>query len=241
MEMTPGKIHSIDFKSEILNDTYEIQYYIPKNFSDLYKHRVIITFDGQDFFRFGQIERTYEKLREAEEIDRAIIIGVPYPDVDWRYDYFSPNGKHHEKFVSFTAHELMSWIDEHFPTLKVGTSRTLMGESLAASFALSVAITYPATFSNVLALSPYVDDDFIARFESQSSLMHLDMYHTIGLEEDDFESISKDRADFLTPNRKLHEHLSTRLLEYKYEELDGGHIWKTWKPILEPAMKHFLS
>ncbi|MFA7744179.1 alpha/beta hydrolase [Salinicoccus roseus] len=241
MDMTPGKIHSIDFKSETLEETYEIQYYLPKNYSDLYKHRVVITFDSQDFFRYGQIERAYEKLRKAEEIDRAIIVGVPYPSVDWRYDYFDPNGEHHESFITFVAHELISWVDENFPTLKVGTSRTLMGDSLAGSFAFSIAAKYPATFSNALALSPFVDDAFIERFKSQMSLIHLDLYHTIGLEEDDFETISGEQADFLTPNRELNEYLATQMLEYTYRELEGGHNWKTWKPELEPALRHFLS
>ncbi|MFC3420122.1 alpha/beta hydrolase [Salinicoccus hispanicus] len=241
MEMEPGKIHTINFESETLGETYEIQYYLPKNFSDLYKHEVIITFDSQDFFRYGQVERIYEKLRKNEEIERALIIGVPYPSVEWRNDYFSPNGAHHDDFVTFVARELISWVDANFPTLKVGTSRTLMGDSLAGSFAFSVAASYPATFSQALAFSPYVDDAFIERFQSQMSLMHLDLYHTIGLEEDDFITISKEQADFLTPNRKLNDYLSSEPLEYTYRELDGGHVWKSWKPELEPALKHFLG
>lgn len=241
MDMTPGKVHTIDFESETLGENYEIQYYLPKNFSDLYKHHVVLTFDSQDFFKYGQIERQYEKLAEAGEVERAIIVGVPYPSVEWRNEYFSPNGAHHEAFVSFIARELINWIDNNFPTLKVGTSRVLMGDSLAGSFAFSVAVTYPATFSQAVAFSPFVDEDFIGKFESQMMLMHLDLYHTIGLEEDDFTTISGNQADFLTPNRKLSEYLQDEPLEYEYRELDGGHIWKTWKPELDTILKHYLS
>lgn len=241
MEMTPGKVHSFDFGSEILNGTYEIQYYLPKNYSDLYKHHVIITFDSQDFFKFGQIERAYEKLAEAEEIERAIIVGIPYPSVDWREHYFNPNGEHHEDLVAFVSRELISWIDKTFPTLKVGTSRLLMGESFAASAALSVAVQYPSTFSQAAAFSPFVDDDFIGKFKAQPALMNLDIYHTIGLEEDDFKTISGHRADFLTPNRRLNEFLEDEPLEYQYHELDGGHIWKTWKPEIDGILKYYLS
>lgn len=241
MDMTPGKVHTIDFESETLGETYEIQYYLPKNFSDLYKHRVIITFDSQDFFKYGQIERQYEKLAETEAVERAIIVGVPYPSVEWRNDYFHPNGAHHDAFVSFVARELIRWVDNTFPTLKTGTSRVLMGESLAGSFAFSIAATYPATFPQAVAFSPFVDDAFIEKFEAQTMLMHLDLYHTIGLEEDDFETISGEQADFLTPNRKLNEYLSGEPLEYEYRELDGGHIWKVWKPELETILKHYLS
>ena len=241
MEKTPGKVHSIDFDSEILNDTYEIQYYLPKNFSDLYKHHVIITFDSQDFFKYGQIERAYEKLYEAEAVERAVIVGVPYPSVEWREDYFNPNGDYHEKLVAFVSRELITWIDQTFPTLKVGTSRLLMGESYAGSTAFSVALQYPSTFSQAVAFSPYVDDAFIDKFKSQPGLINLNLYHTIGLEEDDFTTISGNRADFLTPNRQLNEFLEYEPLEYQYHELDGGHIWKTWKPEISGILKQYLS
>lgn len=241
MDKTPGKVHTTSLSSEVCGESFEIQYYLPKSYSDLYKYNVIITFDSQDFFKYGQIERQYEKLAEAGEVERAIIVGVPYPSVEWRNEYFSPNGAHHEAFVSFIARELINWIDNNFPTLKVGTSRVLMGDSLAGSFAFSVAVTYPATFSQAVAFSPFVDEHFIGKFESQMMLMHLDLYHTIGLEEDDFTTISGNQADFLTPNRKLSEYLQDEPLEYEYRELDGGHIWKTWKPELDTILKHYLS
>ena len=241
MEMTAGKIHTAEVASEVCNETFEIQYYLPKNFSDLYKHNVIITFDSQDFFKYGQIERLYQKLRADEEIDRAIIVGVPYPSVEWRNDYFSPNGEHHENMVTFVGRELIKWIDSNFNTLNMANSRVLMGESLAGTFAFSVALQYPTTFPNAVAFSPFVDDAFIGRFKSQPNLLQLNLYHTIGLEEEDFKTIMGEQADFLTPNRKLNEFLETEPLEYEYKELEGGHIWKTWKPELDSVLRHYLA
>ena len=241
MDMTAGKIHTTEIESEVCGEKFEIQYYLPKNFSDLYKYNVIITFDSQDFFKYGQIERQYQKLREKEEIDRAIIVGVPYPSVEWRNHYFSPNGEHHENMVTFVGRELIKWIDANFKTLKMADSRVLMGESLAGTFAFSVALQYPTTFPNAVAFSPFVDNDFIERFKNQPNLMQLNLYHTIGLEEDDFKTIMGEQADFLTPNRKLNEFLDLEPLEYEYRELEGGHIWKTWKPELDSVLKHYLA
>lgn len=241
MNTEPGKVHTTKIKSEVCNESFDIQYYLPKNYSDLNKYNVILTFDSQDFFKYGQIERLYERLRKKEEIDRAIIVGIPYPNVEWRNHYFSPNGEHHEKMVTFVGRELIQWVDANFPTLKMPNSRILMGESLAGSFAFSVALSYPTTFPQALAFSPYVDDDFINRFKNQPNLMQLNLYHTIGLEENDFTTIMGNQADFLTPNRQLHEFLEDEPLEYEYHELDGTHVWKTWKPELETILKHFLD
>lgn len=241
IDKTPGKVHTAEVKSSTLDETFEVQYYLPKNYSDLYKHKVIITFDSQDFFRYGQIERSYEKLYEAGEIERCIIVGIPYPSVEWRNDYFSPNGEKHKAFVQFVATDFISWVDNNFPTLRVGTARLLFGESLAGSFAYSVALSYPTTFSQAAAFSPFVDEGFVDKFRDTTMLVNLNLYHTIGLEEDDFTTIMGDQADFLTPNRELNEYLSGEGLEYEYVELEGGHIWKTWKPEIEAILKYYFS
>lgn len=241
IDKTPGKVHTASVKSTGLNETFEVQYYLPKNYSDLYKHKVIITFDSQDFFRYGQIERAYEKLYGAEEIERCIIVGIPYPSVEWRNDYFSPNGKKHKQFVQFVATDFINWVDNTFPTLRVGTARLLFGESLAGSFAYSVALQYPTTFSQAAAFSPFVDNAFMERFKTQPMLINLNLYHTIGLEEDDFKTIMGNQADFLTPNRKLHEYLSGESLEYEYVEMEGGHVWKTWKPEITTILQYYFN
>ncbi|MCK1976491.1 esterase family protein [Jeotgalicoccus huakuii] len=241
MDKTPGKVHTVSIESSACNETFDVQYYLPKSYSDLYKYNVIITFDSQDFFKYGQIERLIEKLEKTEEIERTIIVGVPYPSVEWRKHYFNPNGEHHENFVTFVGRELNSFIDNHFSTLKMANSRLLMGESLAGSFSLSTALTYPNTFGQVLAFSPFVDDEFINRFKDNMNLINLNIYHTIGLEEDDFTTIMGEQADFLTPNRKLNAVLEEEPLEYEYKELEGGHIWKTWKPELKNVLLYFFQ
>lgn len=241
MDKTPGKVHTATISSQVCGEDFEVQYYLPKSYSDLYKYNVIITFDSQDFFKYGQIERLIEKMEKNDTLERTIIVGIPYPSVEWRNHYFSPNGEHHENFVTFVGRELNSFIDNNFKTLKMADSRLLMGESLAGSFALSVALTYPNTFSQVLAFSPFVDDAFIDRFKNSMSLINLNIYHTIGLDEDDFTTIMGNQADFLTPNRALNEVLDAEPLEYVYKELEGGHIWKTWKPELENVINHYFG
>ena len=52
--------------------------YLPVNYTPLHKHTVVIAQDGRDYFQLGKAHRVIERLRETEEIDRTIIVGIPY-------------------------------------------------------------------------------------------------------------------------------------------------------------------
>ena len=48
------------------------------------------------------------------------------------------------------------------------------------------------------------------------------------------------RANFLT-NRELSELIKGYDMDYYYTEFEGGHSWKSWKPMLGDILKYFLS
>ncbi len=51
--------------------------YLPKDFTALFKYKVVFVSMAQTL-----IHRTYEKLRETNEVERAIFVGFHYEDVD---------------------------------------------------------------------------------------------------------------------------------------------------------------
>lgn len=75
--------------------------------------------------------REYERLRKEERIERAIIVGFHYEDVEKRREEFHPQGSRSEKTIQSVVKELLPFIDQTFPTYKVGNSRLLIGDSLA--------------------------------------------------------------------------------------------------------------
>lgn len=152
-----GKINKQIMHSDILNRDVTLSIYLPQCYSDLFKSRVIICFDGLDFFRFGRIQKVYETLQQQGEVDRAIIVGFHYEDVEKRREEFHPQGERAHLTVKAIAKELLPFIERQFPTYKVGNSRLLIGDSLAASIALLTSLTYPTIFSQVALLSPHHD------------------------------------------------------------------------------------
>ncbi|GGI38805.1 alpha/beta hydrolase [Mammaliicoccus stepanovicii] len=241
MDKKIGLVDQVKLESKFLTREVTISIYLPKEYTDLYKHHVVIAFDGRDFFQFGQIHRAYEKLRSTEQLERAIIVGVHYEDVEGRRTEFHPDGSRRKEMSQFVVKELIPYIDGNYSTLKVGNARILAGDSLAASISLLTGLKYPHHFSQLALFSPMINDTVIEAFEDCTSKELLNIKHYIGKEEDHFKLISGDMADFLTPNREFSEILKSSDVTYDFEELDGGHTWKTWKPKLEDMLRYFLS
>jgi enterochelin esterase-like enzyme len=241
-EFQAGKINKIAFKSEILERDVTLSIYLPKDYTSLFKYKVIFCFDGKDFFSFGQIHRTYEKLREANKVERAIIVGFHYETVDKRRAEFHPQGERTPLTVKAMAKEILPYVDQHFPTFKVGNGRILFGDSLAGSVALVTALSYPRIFSQVGVLSPQHDDVITELLERCQLKDSLSIWHAVGLEEEDFKLPTNGKqANFLTPNRELNQLLNSYNLSYHYVEYEGGHRWKSWKPLLNDMLTYFLS
>ncbi|MEB7421886.1 alpha/beta hydrolase-fold protein [Staphylococcus arlettae] len=241
-EFQAGSVNEINFPSKILERDIKLSIYLPKDYTALFKYKVVFCFDGKDFYSFGQIHRTYEKLRANNEVERAIFIGFNYESVDKRRAEFHPQGERTPLTVKAMAQEILPYIDQQFPTYKVGNGRLLLGDSLAASVALITALTYPRVFSQVGMLSPQHDDVITTLVQRCQFTDILTVWHTVGLEEADFAlPTTGKRADFLTPNRALNQLLATQEMTYYYQEFDGGHRWKSWKPLLADTLTYFLS
>ncbi|MEK5198170.1 esterase family protein [Staphylococcus sp. FSL H8-0121] len=241
-EFKPGKINKHQFYSDILEREVTISIYLPEDYTDLFKHQVIICFDGLDFLRFGRIQREYERLRKDQEIQRAIIVGFHYESVEKRREEFHPQGSRSHLTVKAIGKELLPFIDATFSTYKVGNARLLMGDSLAGSIALLTSLTYPTIFSQVAMLSPQYDDIIKEKLIDCETKEQLSIWHAIGLEEEDFTlPTNGKRANFLTPNRELNQLIKQYHVKYEYQEFDGGHNWKSWKPMLGDILKYFLN
>ncbi|MCC3696987.1 esterase family protein, partial [Staphylococcus epidermidis] len=226
----------------ILNRDVTLSVYLPEDYTNLFKYQLIFCFDGLDFFRFGRTQRIYEQLREEQSIQRAIIVGFHYEDVEKRREEFHPSGSRSNLTIKAMGKEILPYIDATFPTYKVGNTRLLIGDSLAGSIALMTAMTYPTIFSRVALLSPMYNENIKKKIDTCMNKGQLTIWHAIGLEEADFIlPTNGKRANFLTPNRELNQLIKEDNIEYFYKEFNGGHHWKSWKPLLGDILLQFLG
>ncbi|MCY8785726.1 esterase family protein [Bacillus spizizenii] len=235
-----GTVQEKKFFSKELNEEMTLLVYLPSNYSPLYKYHVIITQDGHDYFRLGRIGRQVEELLSKREIDRSIIIGVPYKDVKERRKTYHPEGSKFSAYKRFIAHELVPFADDEYPTYQVGYGRTLIGDSLGATVSLMTALDYPNMFGNIIMQSPYVDKHVLEAVKQSDDITHLSIYHQIGTKETDVHTTDGNILDFTEPNQELKQLLEKKLSDYDFEPFDGDHKWTYWQPLITPALKKML-
>lgn len=240
--MEKGTVKEIAFFSRALDEELALLIYIPANYSPLYEYNILIASDGRDYFQLGSIPRLADELIDDCMIENVIIVGVPYINAADRRRKYIPTGDQFEAYMRFLAHELVPYLDEEFTTYQMGHGRTLMGDSMAATISLLTALHYPNIFGKAILQSPYVDEQVLQAVREAKNSDLLATYHVIGLREKEVHFTNSSVAkDFLTPNRILHELFIERGFETFYEELDGDHTWKTWKPDLQRALVKILG
>lgn len=97
----------------------------------------------------------------ARLMDRGIAVGrlqpmlVVMPDQKTRAaGSFYVNSSATGNWETFTAHELVDWIDHHYRTLSRAASRGIAGHSMGGYGALVLGMKYPKRFSVVYAMNP---------------------------------------------------------------------------------------
>ncbi|MGM8214633.1 alpha/beta hydrolase [Bacillaceae bacterium W0354] len=233
-----GKMINKDINSQYLHETLTIKLFLPENFSELYKYHICIMLDGDDYYQLGRAATLSDKLHDQKEITNTILAGIHYKDRYDRWDKYHPKGEKNDAFIKFLRFEVVPLLDDILPSYYVGSTRILMGDSLAGTVSLMTALNYTNTFGKVVMQSPYVDEHVLkAVQESNNHLETITIYHTIGNNETNVKTIRGELEDFLTPNRKLNEVLKQRVDDYIYYELDGEHTWKQWQKDLPNVFK----
>jgi len=239
MNVPRGSIQDVTLYSKELDEEIGLLVYLPASYTPLKKYYLVIAQDGRDYFQLGRIGKITDELLWNGEIDNVIIIGIPYQNITDRRNKYHPNGAQQKAYIRFLAHELIPFLDREYPTLQVGSTRALIGDSLGATVSFMTALEYPNTFGNVLMQSPFVNEDVI-NAAKQADAAGLTIYHVIGTEETKVKTTDGFIKDFLTPNRKLSVLLKERNFFYFYEEYNGDHTWKYWQPDLKRALKYIF-
>ncbi|MEH7177454.1 alpha/beta hydrolase [Neobacillus vireti] len=237
MEILKGTIKELTMKSVELGEEILLLIYLPANFSPLFKYSLLIAQDGRDYFQLGRIGRLADEYLFEREIEKLIIVGISYKDVEDRRRKYHPAGNQNQAYIRFLAHELVPYLDKEFPTYHMGSTRALIGDSLGATVSLMTALHYPHTFGKVILQSPFVDEQVLGLVENFTETELLEIYHIVGNQETEVQMTNGKTSNFLTPNRKLSSIIKNKSITYFYEVFDGNHTWTYWQPDLKRALK----
>lgn len=234
--MNTGSTQDLSFYSNELQEEMQLLVYLPYNFSPLYKYTIVIASDGKDYFQLGRVPRVVDELLANQEIENIIFVGIPYKNVRDRSAKYEPTGEKHGAYLRFLAHELAPFLDEKYPTYQVGMGRALIGDSLAATVSLSAALKYPNIFGRVILQSPKVSSELLENVSNFKSANSFTVYHVVGNEETQVKLSDGSTADFVEPNRELHQLMKDKGFSIFYDEFNGDHTWKYWQPDVKRAL-----
>lgn len=229
MNQHQGTLSDQSIFSEKLGEEVELLIYLPASFSPLYKYHVLIAQDGIDYFQLGRIGRVADDLLKSNEIERLIIVGVKYKNIEDRWEKYHPSGKQFTAYLQFLAQELVPFLDREFPTYQMGMGRGLIGDSLAGTVSLLAALQYPHTFGQVALHSPYINKEVLLAVSNRNHPSLLNIYHIIGDQETKVPTTKGMEENFLAANRELSALIKEKGFPYFYEEFQGGHTWTYWQ------------
>ncbi|CAG7654443.1 alpha/beta hydrolase [Paenibacillus allorhizosphaerae] len=225
--------------SAVLGYERSVRVCLPPGYNELLSYPVVYCQDGEDFFNFGRISTTMNRLIFDEGVEPAIIVGV---DVDKtiRTSEYAPEGERFAAYCRFFAEELIPYIEGTYPVRPFAEERILAGDSLGATVSLHLALDYRDLFCNVISLSGAFLQSTRDRIEIESDLSRLTLLQLIGTEETEVKT-ERGTFDFLAENRMTRQALATKGCCPEYAEKPGKHIWGFWQKELPWMLKRFLG
>lgn len=225
--------------SAILNEQRTLRIYLPPGYDERLTYPVVYCQDGEQFFNFGRIATTGNRLILDEDIDPFIIVGVDV-NLERRTDDYAPEGNRHEDYKRFFVEEMLPYIEGQYPVFTSPDGRILAGDSLGGTVSLHLALVYPRLFHNVLSLSGAFLNSTEQALLKEADLSWLSIYQLIGTDET---AVETDRGvfDFLQANRVIRDILAERSANLRYVEKPGQHLWGFWQNELADGLTWFLS
>jgi len=213
---------------------YDLQYrvYTPPGYESLKDLPVIFLTDGQWYISEGTMPVIMDKLIEKGTIKPVIAIFVDNRDPNNLKDnrrnaQFLGN----DKYVTFYQKELVPFIDEEYKTSKKQINRAIMGLSFgglnATYFGAKASDTFYMLGIQSPALHPVAE---IYQLYKNQDKLPLKIFLSTG-----------SSNDTEVHARKLKKTLEEKGYEFRYVEVDEGHNWRNWKPLIDDILIYFLE
>ena len=192
------------FHSETLQEARQLNIYLPYGYhpDSAKAYPVIYLLDGsidEDFIHIAGIVQ-FGSFPWINMLPESIVVGIG--NVDRRRDFTYPTSNEADKkqwpttgssenFIRFLETELQPLIEK---TYKIGSERTLIGQSLGGLLATEILFKKPELFDNYIIVSPSLwwDDETLLKYTPQPYDKSKKVYIAVGAEGEIMERTAKD-------------------------------------------------
>lgn len=211
---------------------YDLQYRVytpPGEQQDL---PVLYVTDGQWYIQPGKLHVVLDELIADGSIEPVVAVFVdnrnPHDLEDNRRNaQFFCN----DSYIEFYRSELLPEIESSYPVRADRRARTILGLSFgglnSACFGLLAHDTFHGIAMQSPAIHPIPDMHGLWRGLPKKDLK---IFLSTGTQRDNEAS-----------TRQLHEILEGKGYDMEYIEVDAGHDWKNWKPLLDDVARTFFA
>ena len=213
---------------------YDLQYrvYLPEGVAASDKLDVLFVTDGHRYISEGRLPKVMDRLIGKGDIRPVVAVFVDPRDpddlsVNRRNDQYLCSPDYYEFFRA----ELIPRIERDYP---VGTSRErrgILGVSFGGTNAACFGLRGYETFALIGMHSPanHPIKTLLPAYE-KLPLLPLKMFLSTGRPDDN------TRA-----NRKFHRVLERKGYDLLYIEVDEGHDWDNWRPLMDDVLRWFYA
>ena len=224
---------NIRIESEALS--YDLQYrvYLPEGASRNAKLPVLYITDGQWYISQGELPELLDVEIGNGNIDPLIVVFVDSRNPDnleenRRNRQFFCN----QNYVDFFTNELLSQIDADYPTNSEREGRVILGLSFGGRNSACFGLMAHQSFAGIAMQSPAnteMVDDLRYEYMLQDRLP-LKIFLSVGTKNDNTQA-----------GRQFMETLKFQEYDLTYREVDEGHDWDNWGPLLDDVLHTFFS
>lgn len=236
---TAKKVIKKELVSDYMQAKRTIRISLPPNYHSLQPYPIIYALDGQDAFMYGRLATIVNYLILEKGMEPVIVVGIDVAR-STRTEEYSPKGQDHSNFLKYIDNEVLPIVEKEFQIKHEGVNRLLIGDSLAAAAALSLAIHQRKYFQHILSLSGAFFEDSLDLIKGEEHLSWLNIWMLVGKKETKVET-NRGSFNFLEINRSFKEELEKRGAKVTYQEKEGGHIWGFWQQELPNGLLYFFG
>lgn len=224
--------------SSHLEESKEIQIYLPPDYVESESYPLLILHDGPDYLNLGRIATQANQLLSQEKMIPIVMAFVPV-DKKKRTAEYSPIGDRHEAHKLMIIEELLPLIEKKYSVDTSTDQLVIGGSSLGGTVSLHIALDYPEICNRVLSQSGAFLEQTIKDLSRVYSLQFLEIYQSIGLAETSIET-HMGTLDLVARNREAYRLFQEKRAHVDYYEEDGDHTWGFWQRELPRALRFFF-
>jgi len=195
----------------------------------------------------------WQRWTSLERYTRDLPLIIVMPDGHRSFYCDATDGFAHEAAI---VKDLVSFIDNHFRTIKSGRGRAIGGLSMGGYGAIKLGLKYPKMFRSLSAHSGVYLHTQERLWEKPEGAWMCEARRIYGTAQAIHENDVFDLAGKLTPeqapaiwmdcgeddgllrdSQALHAHLKKLKIKHEYHEYPGTHSWEYWDEHVQQAVK----